>query len=79
MDWNNHTAIEVIRMICVFYALICSLTFIFPLTYLLYVQTTNCLTDQTTFERFGYQNSKTSSISKTVSAKTEVIILIDRV
>lgn len=79
MDWDNHAAIEIIRIICVFYSLICSLTFILPLTYLLYVQTTNCLNDQTTFERFGYQNTKGNSVSKATSSKTEVTTAIVRV
>lgn len=72
MDWSNHAPIEIIRIVCVFYALACSLTFLLPLSYLLFVQTTNCLNDQTTFERFGFQNSKGNSISKASSVKTEV-------
>lgn len=63
IDWTDHEPIEIIRIVCVFYALACSLTFILPLTYLVFVQSTNCMTNQTTFERYGYQgNTKTNTI-----------------
>jgi hypothetical protein len=35
------------------------------------VQTNNCLSNQTTFERFGNQRTKANSSSKSVSVKTE--------
>lgn len=31
-DWSDHSALEIIRLICIIYSLLCSVVFIFPLS-----------------------------------------------
>lgn len=76
MDWEDNSVLEVIRKVCVVYSLICCILFLLPLTYLLYVQTVNCLANQTTFERYGYQNRANTVNTKTTTQNSHTEVLV---
>lgn len=73
IDWESHSALGVLHIVTVLYTLVTSL-FSIPLMYLpaefrilIYVQSKNCLNNQTTLERFGSKDKSTSDSIKTNS------------